>query len=132
MGLCYELELNKNKEYLSKNPLRQLNNVLGLILAINMTDTTYGWHGYRSGLALYYYHWSQPQSEYFELSLTSEMTLAVELMMKKTELLGQPYMECSRDLEANHCYRKLTETKIKNQCDCYYGLIHNEPQQGIR
>ena len=33
------------------------------------------------------------------------MTLAVEFMLKRTKLLGKPYMECSEDPESNHCYQ---------------------------
>ena len=25
------------------------------------SDTTYGWHGYRAGISLYYHHWTQAQ-----------------------------------------------------------------------
>ena len=25
------------------------------------SDTTYGWHGYRAGVSLYYHHWTQAQ-----------------------------------------------------------------------
>ena len=46
---------------------------MGLILAVNLTDITFGWHGFRSGVGVYYYHWTQPQSELRELSLTADM-----------------------------------------------------------
>ena len=51
------------------NPMIQSTSVLGLIVAINTSDTTYGWHGYRSGVALYFHHWNRPQNEYQELRL---------------------------------------------------------------
>ena len=112
---------------------------------MNLSDSTYGWHGYRSGLSLYYYHTSQPQTEtqegyhvFFmtlfssfiictkssELSLTSEMTLAVDLMLSKTTLLGEqsstklwitlgkPYTHCTNEAEASHCYRRLSRFRI--------------------
>ena len=34
------------------------------------SDTTYGWHGYRAGISLYYHHWTQAQEfAYFLLSV---------------------------------------------------------------
>ena len=74
------------------------------------------------------------------------MTLAVEFMLKRTKLLGKPYMECSEDPESNHCYqlevfignsltklshyetlkKKLIEDRIRKSCKCNYGKIHNE------
>ena len=42
-------------------------------MAVNLTDITFGWHGFRSGVGVYYYHWTQPQSELRELSLTADM-----------------------------------------------------------
>ena len=127
MGLCFELKLIETDQYLASDPTTMANGVLGLIIAVNITDSTYGWHGYRSGLSLYYYHWTQPQTEYQELSLTSEMTLAVELMMSRTTYLGNPYTQCSTDSESQHCYRRLTEQQILNECGCLYGLIHDIP-----
>ena len=41
---------------------------------------------YKAGIAAYYYHWTKPQSELGELSLTSDMTLIVKLKMKRTKL----------------------------------------------
>jgi len=61
-GLCYELKMVENESYMSKNPHLAANNVLGLIIAVNLSDSTYGWHGYRAGLALYYFHPSMPQN----------------------------------------------------------------------
>ena len=49
MGVCYQLVLHEVQQYMQTNPFTQTNSVLGLILSINMTDTTYGWHGYRKG-----------------------------------------------------------------------------------
>jgi len=40
----------------------------------------------KAGIAAYYYHWTKPQSELGELSLTSDMTLIVKLKMKRTKL----------------------------------------------
>ena len=40
---------------------------------MNLTDITFGWHGFCSGVGVYYYHWTQPQSELRELSLTADM-----------------------------------------------------------
>ena len=128
MGLCYELKLIETEQYLKTDPTTLANGVLGLIIAVNISDSTYGWHGYRSGLSLYYYHWTQPQTEYQELSLTSEMTLAVELMMSRTTYLDRPFTHCSNDNEAEHCYRRLTEEKVLRECGCMYGLIHNLPK----
>ena len=41
---------------------------------------------FKAGIAAYYYHWTKPQSELGELSLTSDMTLIVKLKMKRTKL----------------------------------------------
>ena len=40
---------------------------------------------FKAGIAAYYYHWTKPQSELGELSLTSDMTLIVKLKMKRTK-----------------------------------------------
>ena len=89
MGVCYELRLHEMADYMKvsftstdfiydscffqTNPFTQTNSVLGLIMAVNLTDITFGWHGFRSGVGVYYYHWTQPQSELRELSLTADM-----------------------------------------------------------
>ena len=65
-GLCYELKMVENESYMSKNPHLAANNVLGLIIAVNLSDSTYGWHGYRAGLALYYFHPSMPQRKFIK------------------------------------------------------------------
>ena len=52
MGVCYQLVLHEVEQYMETNPFTQTNCVLGLILSINMSDTTYGWHGYRKGCPL--------------------------------------------------------------------------------
>ena len=40
------------------------------------------------------------------------MTLAVEFMLKRTKLLGKPYMECSEDPESNHCYQSWSSLNL--------------------
>ena len=47
------------------------------------------------------------------------MTLAVEFMLKRTKLLGKPYMECSEDPESNHCYQLQVFMRF-----ILYGLHH--------
>ena len=64
------------------------------------------WHGYRQGVALYFHHWNSPLSEHSELGLTSQMTLAVSLIMRQTHLLGSPFIECSNDPNAASCIKK--------------------------
>ena len=78
-------------------------NVLGLVVAANLSDTTYGWHGYVTGMSLYYYHWSQIPMERQQLMLTSDMVLATSLGMRKTALLGNPYTPCSRSETHYQC-----------------------------
>lgn len=105
---------------------------------------------YKAGIAAYYYHWTKPQSEIGELSLTSDMTLIVKLKMKRTKvdlirwlqahckliaswlcllksikLLGKPYIHCSKEPDANFCANKNTELDIIQKCNCYYGHITN-------
>ena len=43
------------------------------------------------------------------------MTLAVEFMLKRTKLLGKPYMECSEDPESNHCYQSRSSLNLPYQ-----------------
>ena len=78
-------------------------NVLGLVVSANLSDTTYGWHGYVTGMSLYYYHWSQIPMERQQLMLTSDMVLATSLGMRKTALLGNPYTPCSRSETHYQC-----------------------------
>ena len=78
-------------------------NVLGLVVAANLSDTTYGWHGYVTGMSLYYYHWLQIPMERQQLMLTSDMVLATSLGMRKTALLGHPYTPCSRSETHYQC-----------------------------
>ena len=42
MGLCYQLKLSQSKEYMQNDPTQSEHSVLGLIIAMNMSDTTYG------------------------------------------------------------------------------------------
>ena len=61
------------------------------------------------------------------------MTLIVKLKMKRTKLLGKPYIHCSKDTDANYCANKMTELEIVQKCNCYYGLITDRiNRDGIR
>ena len=64
------------------------------------------WHGYRQGVALYFHHWDSPLQEHSEIGLTSEMTLAMSLVMRQTHLLGSPFIECTNDPDAGSCIKK--------------------------
>jgi len=128
MGVCYELRLHEMADYMKTNPFTQTNSVLGLIMAVNLTDITFGWHGFRSGVGVYYYHWTQPQSELRELSLTADMTLIAQLKMKKTILIEKswwwPFSKCSTKPNENFCEHKMTEMEIIRNCSCSYGLLY--------
>ena len=52
-------------------------------MAVNKTDWSFGWHGHRAGLALYYFDDVVMQNDHHELSLTSGLTLHPQLMITK-------------------------------------------------
>ena len=137
---------------MAKEPLARQSSILGLIVAANLSDSTYGrgfelsnesfcatrslktvfgdhsqvhlifrirdlvpsWHGYRQGVALYYHHWDSPLKEHSELGLTSEMTLAMSLIMRQTHLLGSPFIECTDSPGAANCIKKGPVFSISN------------------
>jgi len=45
----------------------------------------------RTGVSLYYFHWTHPQSESRELSLTTDMSMYAQLVMTREKYLGKPY-----------------------------------------
>ena len=65
------------------------------ISAINdpFSDRTFGWHGRRTGLALYYIDEQHFQNENHELSLTSNMRSFFQIMATHTKLLGRHVSE---------------------------------------
>ena len=75
-------------------------------LIFRIRDLVPSWHGYRQGVALYYHHWDSPLKEHSELGLTSEMTLAMSLIMRQTHLLGSPFIECTDSPGAANCIKK--------------------------
>ena len=54
-----------------------------------LLDKTFGWHGRRTGLALYYIDEQHFQDENHELSLTSNMRSFFQIMATHTKLLGR-------------------------------------------
>ena len=54
-----------------------------------ISDRTFGWHGRRTGLALYYIDEQHFQDENHELSLTSNMRSFFQIMATHTKLLGR-------------------------------------------
>ena len=102
-----------------------------MIITANLSDASYGWHGSRTGIAVYYSHYLQEHNEDQEqgslrkrwlifgrpwllvflwspgqeLTLTSSMVLASSLTMTRTTLLGNPYTPCS--YQNNGCNRFL-------------------------
>ena len=54
-----------------------------------LSDRTFGWHGRRTGLALYYIDEQHFQDENHELSLTSNMRSFFQIMATHTKLLGR-------------------------------------------
>ena len=45
-------------------------------------DKTFGWHGYRSGLALYYFNLIHVQDEDHEVSITSNMNIYAQVIWR--------------------------------------------------
>ena len=82
-------------------------------MAVNKTDWSFGWHGHRAGLALYYFDDVVMQNDHHELSLTSGLTLHAQLMITKNKLLGSPYTKCLPKTKASECYRKTTEDSFE-------------------
>ena len=83
-----------------------------IVMAVNKTDWSFGWHGHRAGLAVYYFDDVVMQNDHHELSLTSGLTLHAQLMITKNKLLGSPYTKCLPKTKASECYRKTTEASF--------------------
>ena len=118
-------------------------------MAVNKSDWSYGWHGHRAGLALYYFDETILLNEHHELryenmknlrqnlrqqnfmlSLTSDVTLHAQLMVTKTKLLGSPYTKCLPETQANKCYQEKTEEHIRNRLFVTNGINQrNAPNQ---
>ena len=47
------------------------NNHASLVMAVNKSDWSYGWHGHRAGLALYYFDETILLNEHHELRLVN-------------------------------------------------------------
>ena len=78
-GVCQIIKITKDDAYMQVDPFNQENSVMGLVLALNQSDSSFGWHGLRSGFSLYYFHWTHPQSESRELSLTADMSIYTQV-----------------------------------------------------
>ena len=78
-GVCQIIKITKDNAYMQVDPFNQENSVMGLVLALNQSDSSFGWHGLRSGFSLYYFHWTHPQSESRELSLTADMSIYTQV-----------------------------------------------------
>ena len=46
---------------------RIMKNFISLVMAVNKSDWSYGWHGHRAGLALYYFDETILLNEHHEL-----------------------------------------------------------------
>lgn len=131
-GACYVMKITNDETYMTQDPFNQANSVLGLVVAINKTDSSFGWHGLRTGVSLYYFHWTHPQSESRELSLTTDMSMYAQLVMTREKYLGKPFSVCSNEEDANRCYHRKTEQKIQSRCDCHYGLLNKGNPDNLR
>ena len=78
-GVCEIIKITRDDAYMQVDPFNQANSVMELVLALNKSDSSYGWHAIRSGFALYYFHWTHPQSESRELSLTGDMSIYTQV-----------------------------------------------------
>ena len=80
---------------------------------------------YKAGIAAYYYHWTKPQSELGELSLTSDMTLIVKLKMKRTkpDLTRWLQARCKLIASSLQTYCKLINSACWNQLSFLENLI---------
>ena len=114
-GYCLELKLvgnqNFNLDTRSVNP-----NIFALIVAANfskglilkarefhetwpeISDSTYGWAGTRTGLSLYFYDRNDGLRENHKIELMSTMVSENILIFRRSSLLGRPYTPCSTDL----------------------------------
>ena len=127
------MKLQSDPDFRALGPLTLTSSILGLIVATNLSDSTYGWHGARTGLSLYYYHWEQESSERQELALTSDMVLTSSLTLKKTMLLGAPYTSCTHSGHHQQCDLVSAGSRIQEQCHCKYeGFRHNNQNNSIR
>ena len=77
-GVCNVLRLDYLTEDQAENTLRWhimtldilINNkfkIISLVMAVNKSDWSYGWHGHRAGLALYYFDETILLNEHHEL-----------------------------------------------------------------
>ena len=60
--MCLDLKLHQDPEF-QKDPIALSKSVLGMIITANLSDGSYGWHGSRMGLAVYYSHFLQEHNE---------------------------------------------------------------------
>ena len=55
---------------------------ISYFLTFIFRDKTFGWHGYRSGLALYYFNLIHVQDEDHEVSITSNMNIYAQAIWR--------------------------------------------------
>ena len=127
-------------------------------MAINSTDTTWGWYGQSHGVSVFFadkYHFIH---ENHELRFNADNIPHFQIRVSHTRQLGSPYSSCiPSSREASHWYglikkpdflgqeslvipshwdlfepdnseRQATEDEIKENCFCEYGLLHKHQQ----
>ena len=70
LGVCLDLKLQQDPEF-QKDRIALSKSVLGMIVTANLSDGSYGWHGSRMGLAVYYSHYLQEHNEDQEHGFTN-------------------------------------------------------------
>ena len=71
---------------------------LALMVAANLTDSTYGWDGTRTGLTMYFYQRDDGLRENHKIELMASMVSENVIIVRRSKLLGRPYTPCSKPL----------------------------------
>ena len=97
-------------------------NSLNIIIGYNQSDQTFGWNGFNNALQMYFF---DPDEIFIanekKVVLLPTLNPSVTLTQRVTELLGQPFTKCNRDLEYSKRNCEVLEymSKVVETCGCY-------------
>ena len=125
LGYCLEMKLVDDPDFHAITPHPKN---LALMVAANLSDSTYGWDGTRTGLTMYFYQRDDGLRENHKIELMSSMVSENVIMLRRSKLLGRPYTPCSKDLSHLKCKQRHTAKSFINKCDCisqYFRISSN-------
>ena len=112
LGLCQEIRLVGDDDFdkltpQPKNRVKKKSKItffqrsypytkkMALMVATNLSDSTFGLDGTRTGVTLYYYDRTAGLKENHKIEMTSSMISENVIILKRSRLLGVPYTPCS-------------------------------------